>query len=380
MEILFYLHITFLAVFTALYSNYFRIFLHGLTKIKITHNAEKPRVSVIIPARNERENIGSCIESLLNQSYPKNLYEIIVVDDESEDDTRAIVEKFQLGNSNIKLATTVGVKSKLIGRVKALNCGLAKASNEIVFITDADCKASYCWIEHTVGLFSECVGLVCGYSAIDDEKEKNLWIKFQAIENIAFLTLCAGGINTGLVIGATGQNMAFRKNEFLKIGGFEIMQNVHTGDDVVFINNWKDLSGSAIKFSKSIESIVKVKPIRNISDLFNQHKRWLSSMPRLVRRVQLFYLTISILNILIIIGTVSLIFSSKLIIFLSISILIKLISELAIVLKGLSFLKRYDLLPFYFFYEIVQIPFIIICGVASVFTKVRWKERSIKVI
>jgi hypothetical protein len=194
-----------------------------------------------------------------------------------------------------------------------------------------------------------------------------------------FLTLCAGGIGAGLVIGATGQNMAFKKNEFLKIGGFENMQGISTGDDVVMVNNWKDNSSSSIRFITKMESTVKVKPIRKIVDLFNQHKRWLSSLPYLVRRVKLFYLVISSLNLLIILGLILSILSTEIIMFVFSGILIKIIMELSIVIKGLSIHRRYDLIFYYFFYEIVQIPFIIICALASIFIKVKWKERKYKI-
>lgn len=379
MELILCLYISLLIIFSVIYSAYLGIFLSGLSIINNERNTNKLSVSVIVPARNEEKNLSSCLESLLNQSYPKDLYEIIVVDDESDDSTATIVKNFQQRNTNVILKSTSGIETKLLSKVNALNCGLKEASNNIIFITDADCIAPFHWIEEIVSMFTNNVGLICGFSAILDKDEKSIWIKFQAIENIIFLSLCAGGINTKLVIGATGQNMAFKKDEFLKFGGFEIMEDISAGDDVILLNNWTDLSKTAIKFFTSPGSIIKVKPIRNLKDLFNQHKRWLSVAPKLSVKIKAFYLTITTLNLLIIIGLILLFFSQKVLIVLTLALIMKFTVELSIAFKGLSFYKRFDLLPYYFFYELIQILFLFVTGLAATFTRVSWKKRNFQV-
>ena len=91
MELIFYLYISLLIIFSVIYSGYLGIFLFGLTRINNEQNIQKLPVSIIVPARNEEDNLSSCLESLLHQSYPKELYEIILVDDDSDDNTAAIV-------------------------------------------------------------------------------------------------------------------------------------------------------------------------------------------------------------------------------------------------------------------------------------------------
>ena len=376
MELILYLYISLLIIFSVIYSAYLGIFISKLTRINNERNINNLPVSVIVPARNEEKNLSSCLESLLNQSYPKELYEIIVVDDDSDDNTATIVKLFQQRNSNVLLVSTSEIKTKLLSKVNALNCGLKEASNNIIFITDADCISPFEWIEEIVSLFTNNIGLICGFSAIIDKYEKSIWIKFQAIENIIFLSLCAGGISSKLVIGATGQNMAFKKEEFLKFGGFEIMEDISAGDDVILLNNWMELSKTAIKFCTSQGSIIKVKPVRNLKDLFNQHKRWLSVAPKLARKIKIFYLTITSFYLLIITGIILLCFFPQLLTLLTLSLLIKIIFELSITIKGLHFYNRFDLLPYYFFYELIQIPLIFIAGLAATFTKVSWKKRS----
>ena len=87
MELILYLYISLLIIFSVIYSAYLGIFISKLTRINNERNINNLPVSVIVPARNEEKNLSSCLESLLNQSYPKELYEIIVVDDDSDDNT-----------------------------------------------------------------------------------------------------------------------------------------------------------------------------------------------------------------------------------------------------------------------------------------------------
>ena len=137
-----------------------------------------------------------------------------------------------------------------------------------------------------------------------------------------------------------------------------------------------ELSKTTIKFCTSQGSIIKVKPVRNLKDLFNQHKRWLSVAPKLARKIKIFYLTITSFYLLIITGIILLCFFPQLLTLLTLSLLIKIILELSITIKGLHFYNRFDLLPYYFFYELIQIPLIFIAGLAATFTKVSWKKRS----
>src|SRR2546423_13268445 len=104
------------------------------------------KVSIIIPARNEESNIGSCLASLQEQSYPLALLEIIVVDDHSNDKTAEIVKAFPLGNIRlIRLAEQLSVEINSYKK-KAIETGVDSATGEWIITTDADCVAGPDWI------------------------------------------------------------------------------------------------------------------------------------------------------------------------------------------------------------------------------------------
>jgi Glycosyltransferases, probably involved in cell wall biogenesis len=123
----------------------------------------KPRISVVVAARNEEKDIEKCLQSLLKQTYPTNSYEIIIVDDGSTDKTASIVKSFSERFANIHLLSLMFDSEQKIGRKPiALAKGIAQASGEIILTTDADCIVPLRWIEIMVNHFEEGVVFVAG--------------------------------------------------------------------------------------------------------------------------------------------------------------------------------------------------------------------------
>src|ERR1700739_1707263 len=120
-----------------------------------TTKAYKTFITIVIPARNEEKNIKNCLDSILNQSYPPDLFEIIVVDDHSDDDTAAIVTS--LANKNIRL---VSLESYTSGNAlnsykkKAIEIAIEESRGVLIVTTDADCIAPKKWLE-TIAAFYE---------------------------------------------------------------------------------------------------------------------------------------------------------------------------------------------------------------------------------
>jgi hypothetical protein len=163
------------------------------------------RVSVVVPARNEEPRIGECLRALLAQDYPRELYEVIVVDDGSEDCTAEV-------------AAGLGLKvlrQPPLGGAAARNLGVAHARGEVVAFTDADCVADRSWLRHLVAAFQdprvavstgevvgECRSAVARY--VEDAGTFRLAHRWRAHPWPAFVTA----------------NVAYRKAVFDSLGGF----------------------------------------------------------------------------------------------------------------------------------------------------------------
>ena len=114
----------------------------------VVNQKAKAKISVIIAARNEEENIATCLDSVCNQSYPKELFEILVVDDHSTDNTAAIIKSYT--NKNVKLISLkdfIPVAKINSYKKKAIEIAIAQSTGELIITTDADCFAKENWLE-----------------------------------------------------------------------------------------------------------------------------------------------------------------------------------------------------------------------------------------
>ncbi len=361
----------------AVYCMWIAVYLWGTLRLSHGTNKEESKVSVIVPARNEEKNLQKCLDALVSQSYAPANYEVIVVNDGSTDDTRAIAKSFEQNHHHFRVLDAQPCPPIMAPKVNALASGYERSRHGFIFLTDADCVVGPDWIVRMLENFKDDVGLVCGYSETDRGTGgiSRVSAHLQSLETILFLTACAGGIGSGIVLGATGQNIAFRKPEFERLGGFTRLAHVLTGEDVFLLNLWNDESRTKIRFAIQRESIVTSVPLTKLNEVYHQHKRWLSSLVFLRSRVKYFFFCLVALNSLIILGVLLSIVSGSIIISTLVVACVKSLLEFFLLLRGARLTKRYDLLPYFPLYELFQIPFVVILAITSQFQEVRWKDR-----
>ena len=131
---------------TLFYALLFTYYLFGWLTLKnseTTSGAPSTKISVIIPVRNEEESIGDCLGDLANQDYPKELFEIIVVDDHSTDDTLKVISAYQANNIKVLEFRDENVRSAF--KKQAINLGIENATGDLIMTTDADCRMNEKW-------------------------------------------------------------------------------------------------------------------------------------------------------------------------------------------------------------------------------------------
>ncbi|MFB0544969.1 MAG: glycosyltransferase family 2 protein [Asgard group archaeon] len=175
-------------------------------------------ISVIVPVYNGEGVIASCLKSLLNQNYPKNKYEIIVVDDGSTDDTTEIVSRFK----RVKL-----IKQKHKGPATARNLGVKKSRGQIVLFTDADCVPPKNWIKNMIEPFKDkkIVGVSGTYKTLNKKSLVARFVGYEIEERHDTLKK-RGNIDFMGTFSA-----AYRKNIFSKFGGFDTSFPTASGED-----------------------------------------------------------------------------------------------------------------------------------------------------
>lgn len=234
--------------------------------------SSKEPVSVIICARNEEQNLEKNLPSILTQEYFD--YEVIVVNDCSEDESEFVLERFQKRYKNLK-TTTIKQDEKFYHSKKlALTIGIKAAKNEFLLLTDADCKVeSKSWIEEMQKNFSEKKEIILGYGGYQREKKLiNNLIRFDTLFiAIQYLTFAlAGKAYMGV-----GRNLAYKKSLFFKHKGFASHNHMESGDDDLFVNEAATKKNTTIEISK--ESITRSGAESSFSGWYKQKKRHTST-------------------------------------------------------------------------------------------------------
>lgn len=232
----------------------------------------KPGVSVIICARDESENLKEYLPIIMGQDYPD--FEVIVVNDGSTDETEELLSDMKKKHSNLR-STFVPDNAKVMSSKKlALTIGIKAAKNEILLLTDADCKPiSKDWISLMVRNFTPQKDFVLGYGGY--ERKKGILSHLISYDTLFIAMQYMGFAIRGVPYMGVGRNMAYRKEIFFKTKGFASILHLQSGDDDLFVNNNANRKNTRIETDK--ESATISIPKKTFSSWMYQKERHLST-------------------------------------------------------------------------------------------------------
>ena len=351
----------------------------GLKNLTLSTHEKLPHefISVIIPFRNEEENIIAILKSIESQLYPKEKYEVIYVDDFSEDNSLELL-KNNIKKDNIRVLSVPEDFSTNAHKKRAVRYGIKNAKGEIIVSTDADCFHDEEWLISLMKSFDSVTGFVSG--PVEFETDERLFSYLQKLE-FAGLVLCGAGlIGSGHPTICNAANIAYRKKVFNEVGGFKDQMNLSSGDDELLMQKIAKDSDLKVKFCIEKKAIVKTSANKTISDFYQQRKRWASkglfySDKSLVLKLILIYSFYIGLLAQLFLG---LFYNSFLLLSLLASIILKFIFEFRIIYKGKKILFNNLRLKYLFVAEIFQIPYIIFTGLVGAFGNYLWKARKVK--
>ncbi len=231
------------------------------------------KVSVLIAARNEENNIEKLLESLHKQSFPKELFEIIVVDDHSTDNTKNNINNFINKNKELDIKL---LDAENIGKKLAISQALHKAKNELIIVTDADCDLNSLWIESIVGFYQDkkCKMIL---APVLLSPADSFFEKMQVLEHLSLIGSTAGSAAIGFPVMCNGANMAYERKAALEVEKYRKDFNIPSGDDMFLLEQFvKNYGHKNIKFLLSKSAIVKTKTCKTIKDFLRQRRRWVS--------------------------------------------------------------------------------------------------------
>lgn len=230
-------------------------------------------ISVVIAYRNEEETISFLLNDFAGQNYPAHQFEIIMVNDHSDDHSIEVVEKYRL-TSKISLVS-LDLPDGLSGKKNALHYGIESSKGKLILTTDADCRVSKNWICSFADFyhFRKNPKLIIGL--VDFKRTSGILPGLQNLELLSLMASGAGAAGIHRPIYCNGANLMFEKETYAAVKDPLKMRAV-SGDDTFLLHQVKRNFPDKILVLKCREAVVVTEPLTKLKEFFNQRIRWIS--------------------------------------------------------------------------------------------------------
>jgi len=363
--------LTLILIITLAYVGLIAAFAIGLKKGLVQEVKEKEErlpISVIVAFRDEALNLPNLLEAMMRQSFPKDRFELILVNDHSSDASASIVERYCSMCNNFRL---VNLSENETGKKAAIACGIDSAGNPLIAITDADCLPSSNWLG-SISLEAGN-GSVLMIGPVIMTPIDNIVQKIQSLEYSSLMASAAGSCGIGHPVIASSANLAFR-NDLLKVSGITLNPKVTSGDDMFLLHHAKRINKGRISFLSSKEAIVQTSTSTSLREALNQRKRWASKSIHYSDRdtiitgfiVLLFSLTLILL-------LVASLFKIENLYYFFLLVLVKVFVDFLLLRRYLRFVGQTELLKVFLPLQLVYPIYIAYSFFAGILIKVKWK-------
>ena len=251
-------------------------FAYGFDKVEsfgVGDVKPKTKFSIIVPFRNEAENLPKLLQSLKTLNYPKQLFEIVCVDDESNDDSVGTISSFSRLNPDFQIKVLKNTRATNSPKKDAIASAIKVAEYEWVITTDADCIAPKHWLDAFDAFIGrhpyEFVVAPVTYHEVDSFLDR-----FQLLDFLSLMGATIGGFGIRRPFLCNGANLAYRKTLFDSVNGFEGNDDIASGDDIFLLEKALKSNGRNVGYLKSEHAIVLTKPQSSWKALMAQRKRW----------------------------------------------------------------------------------------------------------
>lgn len=336
-------------------------------------------VTVIIPARNEAENLPALLEALRKQTYSTALLEVIVIDDFSTDDTAAVVRNFPAANIHLlELRQHLNMEERLNSfKKKAIEIAISQAKGDLIVTTDADCVMGPRWIETVVQFYEQHHPKFIA-APVSFYKEHNFFKRLQSLDFMTMqgITGAAAQLASGTM--CNGANLAYEKEAFHEVGGFSGIDNIASGDDMLLMYKIYSAYPDKVSYLKCEEAVVRTLAVDTLRDFMNQRIRWSSKADKYEdKRLTWVLLLVYLFNAGLLALAVLALFMPVWWPWFLIILLFKVTLELYFLLPVAKFFNKTELLLWFIPGQIFHIPYIVVAGWLGKFGSYQWKGRQV---
>lgn len=347
-----------------------------------TPQSTKPAIkfSVIIPARNEEDNIERCILSILTNDYPKEFFEIIVADDFSTDGTTDVVKRLQQQRNNIKLVQLADyVTSKLNSyKKKAIELCIQQASNEWIITTDADCEVPTQWLTY-YNAYIQQTNSVFVAAPVMFTNNGSFVSNFQSLDFISLQGITAASVSAGFHSMCNGANLAYSKEAFNAVNGFKGVDNIASGDDMLLMHKIHKHNKGRVGYLFAQQAIVLTAPMPDWKSFINQRIRWASKATSYEdKRIFWVLLLVYLFNVYLFLLPFAAIFFPAFFIFWLMLLVAKTLIEIDFMKPVATFFNNKKLLRWFALMQPFHVLYTVVSGWLGKFGKYQWKNRTVK--
>ncbi|MBB1286283.1 glycosyltransferase [Flavisolibacter sp. BT320] len=361
-------------VILGLYALLIRFYYRQWKRLKPFQSSSLPtvRVSVIVAARNEEKALPSLLQDLQRQDYPTALLEVIIVDDFSTDNTAALGRNMGKNYRMIQPECLPENSSKKT----AIATGVAAAQNELILVTDADCRVGKSWVSTHAAFYNQTRASFIA-APVRYTYQSSLLQVLQTLDFITLQGITAASVSANFGMMCNGANLAYTKKAFEDVRGFENIDNIPTGDDMLLMQKiWKREPGM-IAYLKSKGAIVSTAAVQTWREFIMQRRRWASkTLVYEDKRLIAVLGFVLLLNLAPFVLLVAGFFEPTAFLFLFLYLLLKGVIEWPFVASVARFYGEQKLMRYFLLLQPLHVVYTVFVGISSQFGTYTWKGRK----
>ena len=368
----------------AILISYYYFAWEGAKTFQLTDTLPSDRsviISVIIPVRNEEHTIRACIESLFLQTYPFGLFEIIIIDDFSTDSTRDVVRALHYDGLSLSCICLSDLPKEEAGRgykKTAIGKGIDAATGQLIVTTDADCTFDKDWLA-TIAAYYHVTGAKFIASPVKIASGSSFLAVFQILDFITLQGITGASVSKKIHSMCNGANLAYEKKVFFEVDGFQDIEQIPSGDDMLLMHKIYRKYPANVHFLKSKSAVVTTKPEKTWTAFIHQRVRWASKTSHYDdKRIFWTLLLVYLVNLCLLGLAVAGIWNAFYLFVLLVLLIAKTCIEYPFVYSAATFFGQQKLMRYFAFLQPFHVLYTVFIGFLGKMGKYQWKGRAVK--
>jgi len=336
------------------------------------------KVSIIIPSRNEQDQIEACLQSLRKQTYPSSMFEILVVDDHSEDKTAELVEAFPASNVRLIRLKEFLEEQTNAYKKKAIDIAIRESTGDWIITTDADCTAPADWIRMIMA-YQQYGQYEFIAAPVEINAKENILDVFQSLDFLTLQGITGAAVYCNFHVMCNGANLGYSKKAFQEVRGFENIDALASGDDMFLMQKIRAVYPGKIGYLKSKDAIVSTAPAKTWKAFWHQRVRWSSKADKYEdKTVFRVLLLVYVFNFFLLVLFLGSIVNPDMLIVALLLLFCKILVEFPFVNSVATFFRQQRFMLYFPFLQPLHIVYVVVAGFLGKFGDYEWKGRKVK--